>query len=158
MPKKADPQSIAKDEEDDPWARFKQMTEQVSNVVKSTTDQLRNLSENSAASEIKEEKYISYTGGTEHFELSDANRHILEQQAEEKAQRKAEKKKKGFMANVGNVGVPKKEKRKEVNLKSKIRSLNGVLLGQRRELRSTQGGGDREGGSRVGQEDGFVKG
>jgi hypothetical protein len=49
-------------EEEDPWARFKQMSEQVSSAVKSTEQQLKNLSETTAAKDVKDESYISQIG------------------------------------------------------------------------------------------------
>jgi hypothetical protein len=50
------------EEEEDPWARFKQMSEQVSNMVKSTEQQLKNLSETTAAKDVKDESYIGQIG------------------------------------------------------------------------------------------------
>lgn len=48
--------------EEDPWARFNQMSAQVSNAVKNTQEQLKNLSENSTVDTIQDESYLAQIG------------------------------------------------------------------------------------------------
>lgn len=49
-------------EEEDPWAKFNQMSAHVSSIVKNTQEQLKNLSENSTANTIQDESYLAQIG------------------------------------------------------------------------------------------------
>lgn len=60
--KKQETSNKEPEEEEDAWARFKQMSAQVSSVVKSTEEQLKNLTETTAARDVKDESYIAQIG------------------------------------------------------------------------------------------------
>ncbi|KAK0409720.1 hypothetical protein QR680_004712 [Steinernema hermaphroditum] len=77
-------------EEEDPWARFKKMTENVSTVVKSTEETLKNMSEHTVANEIKDESYISQVGGGQVYDPVRAKL-IKESQEKEKRLKKEKK-------------------------------------------------------------------
>ncbi|KAI1719136.1 adaptor complexes medium subunit family domain-containing protein [Ditylenchus destructor] len=70
------------------------MTEQVSSVVRNTTEQLSKLSEKSAADDIKDESYLAHIGGSQGFQLNTAQKQILQMQEEQK-KAKVDKKKRG---------------------------------------------------------------
>jgi hypothetical protein len=50
------------EEDEDPWAKFRAMTDQVTNVVKSTGEKMKTLEESSAAKDIKDESYMAQIG------------------------------------------------------------------------------------------------
>ncbi|TKR57517.1 hypothetical protein L596_030770 [Steinernema carpocapsae] len=76
--------------EEDPWARFKQMTENVSSVVKATEDNLKTMSETTVAKEIKDESYISQVGGHQIYDPARAK--LVKESQEHQKQAKREKK------------------------------------------------------------------
>ncbi|CAD5232743.1 unnamed protein product [Bursaphelenchus xylophilus] len=121
-------------EEEDPWARFKQMSEAVGSVVKSTENKLKDLSETTAANEIKDETYVGQIGGTQQFELTLAQKKILKME-EEKKKAKADKKATKAVAKKkrDKVGFdPKKEEemeRKAAELVAKMAATRADLQG-----------------------------
>ncbi|GMT09935.1 hypothetical protein PFISCL1PPCAC_1232, partial [Pristionchus fissidentatus] len=79
-------------EEEDAWTRFNKMTAKVTEVVKKTEDSLKDLEENTAANDIKDESYLSTIGGEQGYFNSEVHRSIMAKQ-DEKAKEKAIKKK-----------------------------------------------------------------
>lgn len=49
-------------EEEDPWARFKAMTEKVNKDMAQTSELMKNLEDSTAAKDIKDESYLSNIG------------------------------------------------------------------------------------------------
>ena len=80
------------EEEEDPWAKFKKMTENVTSVVKSTEEKIRELAGQSAAEDIKDESYLSTVGGGQ-MSISPAVQRQMQLLEEEKKKAKADKKK-----------------------------------------------------------------
>ncbi|VDM44781.1 unnamed protein product [Toxocara canis] len=78
--------------EEDAWSQFKKLTEKANEAVRSTEEKLRELSETTAAKEIKDESYLAEVGGSQTYVPELAQRQIRAQQ-EMAAQKKAGKKK-----------------------------------------------------------------
>ncbi|KAI6237690.1 putative stoned B-like protein [Aphelenchoides besseyi] len=116
-------------EEEDPWARFKQMSEQASNLAKSTAEQLKVLSETTAAKDVKDESYIAQIGGSQGTELNAGQRQILRMQEEQK-QAKADKKAKKSASSKKNV-VPKFDPRKEEDVERQAAELVARMAAER---------------------------
>uniref|UniRef100_A0A9J2P5U7 MHD domain-containing protein n=1 Tax=Ascaris lumbricoides TaxID=6252 RepID=A0A9J2P5U7_ASCLU len=78
--------------EEDAWSQFKKLTEKASEAVRTTEEKLKELSETTAAKEIKDESYLSQVGGSQAYVPELAQKQIRAQQ-EMAAQKKAQKKK-----------------------------------------------------------------
>ncbi|KAE9548682.1 hypothetical protein FO519_008104 [Halicephalobus sp. NKZ332] len=82
----------ATEEEEDAWAKFKKMTENVTSVVKSTEEKIKELAGQSAAEDIKDESYLATVGGGQ-MNISPAVQRQMQILEEEKKKAKADKKK-----------------------------------------------------------------
>ncbi|CAJ0957090.1 unnamed protein product, partial [Mesorhabditis belari] len=78
--------------EEDAWAQFKKMTDKVNVAVKSTEERLKDLSENTAVNDIKDESYLANVGGAQGYTETLAQQEIR-RMTEEKQKEKALKKK-----------------------------------------------------------------
>ncbi|KAI6229841.1 hypothetical protein M3Y99_01131900 [Aphelenchoides fujianensis] len=116
-------------EEEDPWARFKQMSDQASSLAKSTAEQLKVLSETTAAKDVKDESYVAQIGGSQGTDLTAAQRQILRMQEEQK-QAKADKKARKSASSKKNV-VPKFDPKKEEEVERQAAELVAKIAAQR---------------------------
>lgn len=128
-PSKTKPAEKQEVEEEDPWARFKQMSEQVSSSVKSVEQQLKSLSETTAAKDVKDESYIAQIGGTQITEFTSAQKQIMKME-EEKKKAKADKKARKSASSKKDV-VPQFDPRKEEDVERQAAELVAKMVASR---------------------------
>ncbi|CAI4223256.1 unnamed protein product [Auanema sp. JU1783] len=80
------------EKEEDAWTAFKKMTEKVNIVVKNTEEQLKTLSETTAANDIKDESYLAEVGGEQGY-VHNATQREIQKRLEEQKNAKTLKKK-----------------------------------------------------------------
>ncbi|VDK28332.1 unnamed protein product [Gongylonema pulchrum] len=74
------PEVMAAQTEEDAWTQFKRLTEKASIAVKSTEEKLKELSETTAAKDIKDESYLAQIGGSQAYVPEEAFKQVREQQ------------------------------------------------------------------------------
>uniref|UniRef100_A0A914CC02 Uncharacterized protein n=1 Tax=Acrobeloides nanus TaxID=290746 RepID=A0A914CC02_9BILA len=141
-PSAKSPVKAAEPEQDeDPWAKFRAMTEQVTNVVKSTGEKMKTLEESSAAKDIKDESYMAQIGGTQGMLPPHVQRQIAEMEAEKK---RAKEEKKQAKKQGKRAPSPTFDPKKEEDLDRAAAELAMKLAANRMDLGEWKPPSERE--------------